>query len=133
MPAEKSTASLKPEAGMQRRALITGCVIAAIALAAGKVEAQPRHDRHDRRGHGRPAPHRPPRGPAVRHHGNAYRRWRRGERLPSQYRSRHYVVNNWRAHRLSRPPRGYHWVQYGADYVLVAIATGVIAQVILNQ
>ena len=31
------------------------------------------------------------------------------------------------------PPRGYHWVQNGPDYVLVAIATGIIAQILLNH
>jgi Ni/Co efflux regulator RcnB len=57
----------------------------------------------------------------------------RGSRLPSQYRSRQYVVDDWRGHRLSAPPRGYHWVQAGPDYVLAAIATGVIAQVLLSH
>jgi Ni/Co efflux regulator RcnB len=56
-----------------------------------------------------------------------------GERLPNQYRSKQYVVNDWRGHRLSAPPRGYHWVQTGSDYVLVAIATGVILQLLLNN
>jgi Ni/Co efflux regulator RcnB len=42
-------------------------------------------------------------------------------------------VNDWRSHRLSAPPRGYQWVQVGGDYVLVAIATGIIAQLLLNQ
>ena len=59
--------------------------------------------------------------------------WYRGERVPPQYRSHHYVVNDWRGHHLSAPPRGYHWVQNGSDYLLVAIATGVIAQLILSQ
>jgi len=59
--------------------------------------------------------------------------FRRGERLPAEYRNRQYVVNDWRGHHLSAPPRGYHWVQTGADYVLVAIATGVIAQLLLNN
>jgi Ni/Co efflux regulator RcnB len=59
--------------------------------------------------------------------------WRRGGRVPPQYRSYHYVVNDWRGHHLSAPPRGYQWVQYGSDYLLVAIATGVIAQLILSQ
>ena len=57
----------------------------------------------------------------------------RGGKLTSQYRSRQYVVDDWRGHRLSAPPRGYHWVQTGADYVLVAIATGVILQVLLDH
>jgi Ni/Co efflux regulator RcnB len=57
----------------------------------------------------------------------------RGGRLPPEYRSRQYVVDDWRAHHLSAPPRGYHWVQTGGDYVLAAIATGVIASILLNQ
>lgn len=59
--------------------------------------------------------------------------FRRGQRLPSEYRSRQYVVDDWRGHHLSAPPRGYHWVQTGGDYVLVAIATGVILQLLLSN
>lgn len=58
---------------------------------------------------------------------------RKGGRLPSQYRNRQYVVNDWRGHHLSAPPRGYQWVQTGGDYVLVAAATGLIASILLNQ
>ena len=57
----------------------------------------------------------------------------RGGRLPNQYRDHRYVVNDWRGRHLSAPPRGYQWVQTGGDYVLVAIATGIIAQVFLGQ
>jgi Ni/Co efflux regulator RcnB len=57
----------------------------------------------------------------------------RGERLPADYRSRHYVVEDWRGHGLHSPPRGYHWVQTGGDYVLVAITTGIILELLLNQ
>jgi Ni/Co efflux regulator RcnB len=57
----------------------------------------------------------------------------RGERLPAEYRHRQYVVDDWRGHNLSAPPRGYHWVQTGGDYVLVAIATGIILQLLLNH
>jgi len=59
--------------------------------------------------------------------------FQRGTRLPAQYRSRQYVVDDWRGHHLSAPPRGYHWVQTGGDYVLVAIATGVILQLLLGN
>ncbi|MEO5670263.1 MAG: RcnB family protein, partial [Ramlibacter sp.] len=58
--------------------------------------------------------------------------WRRGGYVPHQYRGNQYVVNDWRGHRLYAPPRGYHWVQVGSDYVLVAIATGIIAQLLIN-
>jgi Ni/Co efflux regulator RcnB len=56
-----------------------------------------------------------------------------GDRMPLQYRTRQYVVEDWRGHRLSAPPRGYHWVQSGGDYVLVAIATGIILQLLLSN
>lgn len=57
----------------------------------------------------------------------------RGGRLPPAYRGTRYVVDDWRGHRLSAPPRGYHWVQSGGDYLLVAIATGVILQLLLKD
>lgn len=59
--------------------------------------------------------------------------YHRGGRIPSEYRNRQYVVNDWRGHQLSAPPRGHQWVQVGADYALIAIATGVIAQLVLSH
>jgi len=59
--------------------------------------------------------------------------FRRGDRLPPEYRDRQYVVDDWRGHNLNAPPRGYHWVQTGGDYVLVAITTGVILQLLLGR
>jgi Ni/Co efflux regulator RcnB len=59
--------------------------------------------------------------------------FRRGGRLPQEMRDRQYVVNDWRSHRLAAPPRGHHWVQVGPDYVLAAVATGIIANLILSQ
>ena len=78
-------------------------------------------------GPGRPPVHADNRGAGPDHN------FRRGGRLPSEYRNRQYVVNDWRGHHLSAPPRGYNWVQTGGDYVLVAIATGIIAQILLGQ
>lgn len=57
----------------------------------------------------------------------------KGGRMPAQYRSHQYVVDDWRGHHLSAPPRGYHWVQTGGDFVLVAIASGIILQLLLNN
>lgn len=57
----------------------------------------------------------------------------RGDRLPIAYRHRQYVVEDWRGHHLSAPPRGYQWIQSGADYILIAIATGIIAQLLLGR
>lgn len=46
-------------------------------------------------------------------------RWNRGERIPPEYRDRQYVIDDWREHRLSPPPRGYHWVGVDGGYYLV--------------
>ena len=59
--------------------------------------------------------------------------WHQGGKLPQQYRGHQYVVNDWQHHGLKKPGRGQQWVQYGGDYLLVAIASGVIAQVILGH
>jgi Ni/Co efflux regulator RcnB len=86
-----------------------------------------RHDdRHDDRG-GYYSQSHDGRGAGPEHN------FHRGERLPSYYHGRQFVVDDWRGHRLSAPPRGYHWVQTGAAYVLVGIATGIIAQVLLGN
>lgn len=58
---------------------------------------------------------------------------RRGDRVPLNYRSKQYVVDDWQSHGLRRPPRGYHWVQNGSDYLLVAMTTGIILDLLLNQ
>lgn len=88
------------------------------------------HGHHGPGGHKGPhTDHRADRGRGAGPHHGFYK----GDRLPNEWRSRQYVVNDWRGHHLRQPPRGYHWVQTGTDYVLVAIATGVIAQIILSQ
>lgn len=89
------------------------------------VDTSRRNDRVDYRDNRND--HRGDRGAGPRHD------LRKGGRLPSDYRNRQYVVDDWRGHRLSSPPRGYHWVQTGNDYVLAAIATGVIASIILGN
>ena len=86
-----------------------------------------RHDARDYRDDRRDYQARGNRGAGPRH--DLYR----GQRLPSNYHNRQYVVDNWRSHRLSAPPRGYHWVQVGNDYVLAAIATGIIASLFLSN
>ena len=75
--------------------------------------------------------------PGYRH--DAYRgvgpdhQWHHGDRIPREYWGPRYVVTDWRGHHLSEPPRGYHWVQVNGDYVLAAIATGVILDTLLTQ
>lgn len=62
----------------------------------------------------------------YRHGGRGH--WERGHR----YNGRSYVVRDYRHYRLRPPPRGYHWVRADNDYLLVAIATGVILDIALH-
>ena len=67
-------------------------------------------------------PHGPPdRGPGPG--------WRPGGHVPREYWGHQHEVD-WRAHHLRQPPRGYHWVQNGDNYVLAAVAGGLIASII---
>jgi Ni/Co efflux regulator RcnB len=63
----------------------------------------------------------------------AWQNWRRGERLPSYYRS-HYRTVDYRSAHLRAPPRGYHYVRDDrGDLLLVAITTGIILSILANQ
>jgi Ni/Co efflux regulator RcnB len=94
-----------------------------------------RHDdRHDDRG---PPGH-------EDHHGQYYapryepppgyerHAWQRGEMLPPHYHVDRYVVVDYGHYGLREPPRGYHWVRVDNDFILVAITTGIITDVLLN-
>lgn len=66
------------------------------------------------------------------HHG-VPRPYHEGDRLPPMDGGGYVLIDDWRDHRLDPPPRGQRWVRIGADFALVAIATGVIAQIILGD
>lgn len=60
--------------------------------------------------------------------------WSKGDRLPPHYRQRDYIVADWRARHLRTPPRGYHWVRNDDDqYVLAAVASGIIAEIVAQN
>ncbi len=59
-----------------------------------------------------------------------YQAWQRGGYLPREYRS--YVVYDYGRYRLRPPPRGYQWVRVNDDFILEALATGLIADVLLG-
>jgi len=97
------------------------------------------HDRgdwhHDNGWHGHRPPPPPPRYYGGYHHGpdhyfrppppRYYGHWERGHR----YAGRNVVVYDYGSYRLRPPPRGYHWVRENNDFLLVAIATGVILDI----
>ncbi len=57
------------------------------------------------------------------------RRWHQGDRYDGQ----RYAVQNYGYYHLRQPPAGYEWVQDGSQFVLIAVASGIIADIILNS
>ena len=125
--------------------ILSASIAACLGLGSLAVQAQPgpppghgsqdmRHGgRHDDRGRNNDNQRRDDRRYDDRRGAGPDHNWQRGYRVPPQYRSPHYVVNDWRGHHLSAPPRGYQWVQNGSDYLLIGIATGVIASMVLGS
>ena len=119
--------------------VIAQLVIVSLLGAPLAVYAQQNKDDHHNNApaHGGPGPMH--RAPAVHEAAGGrpggpvpHSDWHTGERLPAEYRDRNYVVDNWHDHGLQAPPRGYQWVGVNGDYVLAAIATGIIANVLLT-
>lgn len=61
-----------------------------------------------------------------------HRGFREGYRLPPQYLNERYYVNNWNDYRLPPPPPQQRWTYIDGRYILVAAATGIITQILLN-
>jgi hypothetical protein len=74
-------------------------------------------------GPGGPGPGGP--GPA----GPGWRHWHRGD----HFHGDRYYVRDWHHYGLRPPPHGYRWVQNGGEFVLIGVASGVIADVILSN
>jgi Ni/Co efflux regulator RcnB len=96
--------------------------IAAAALvvgAVGSVSAQP-NDQN-----------------AGRHNGWAQdqgqsHHWNRGERMGYNDWSGAQTVD-YRQHHLRHPPRGYEWRESNGQFIMAAVATGVVASIILDN
>ncbi|HUW75963.1 MAG TPA: RcnB family protein [Gallionella sp.] len=114
---------------MNRKAIVS--TMMAISLIMSGFAFADGNDQHDRGGdrHG----DRHDRGGDWHDRGAGPHGYHNGDRLTRSERSRRHSVNNWHEHNLRAPPRGYRWVRSGNDFVLVAITTGIIADILLNH
>jgi Ni/Co efflux regulator RcnB len=92
-----------------------------------------RDDRHDDRRNDNRDDHRD--GHYDNHRDNHANNWRPGPgghwERGHRYDGRVIIVNDYRERHLREPPRGYRWQRAdNNDFLLVAIATGVIADII---
>ncbi|HUD92721.1 RcnB family protein [Sphingobium sp.] len=80
------------------------------------VKPLPQH----RPGAGRPPQFRPIHRPGFLYpHGYRYRRWTIGLLLPTIFLSTQYYYDDYAHLGVGAPPRGYRWVRYGPDLLLV--------------
>jgi Ni/Co efflux regulator RcnB len=88
-----------------------------LTLCAGPAIAQDGHDDRDRR---------------DEHHQQYvhHEEWRKGEHIRHEDWERGERVD-YRHYHLHEPPHGYEWREVDGNYVLAAVATGVIASAIV--
>lgn len=117
---------------MLRTALIAASCLTIIASSAAVAQPRhhgPHHDRHhvqkkviiEKR-----VIHAPARG-HVRHQEVRRHRWAKGHRVDN-WRSRGHV-SDYRRHGLRAPGRGQAWVRVDNNYLLLSMATGIVAAI----
>lgn len=105
--------------------LLAGLVLAGSTAGAF---AQPRYQEDQRHDQRRPQQ-------MQDHRDNRYAEghdWRRGERIAHDDWDRGRPVE-YRDHHLQAPPRGYEWREVDGRFILAAVATGLIASIILSN
>lgn len=105
------------------KSILSGAIVIAL-LSSSAAIAQPgnyRHGPNNNGGHNGWANDR----------GNGHH-WRRGERMGYNDWNNAPTVD-YRQYRLRQPPHGYEWRRQNNQFVLVAVATGLIASIILNS
>ena len=111
-----------------KRIVIALTALSFLAAPAAMAQSYPSH--HGKPSHGQM--HKGgPKYDARRYDDRRHQSWRKGNRLPPNYRG--HVVNNYSRYKLRQPPRGYHWVKVNNDYLLVGIATGVISSIVAGR
>ena len=62
--------------------------------------------------------------------GHAKKLWKRGDYLPIEYRD--YYLSGWQHYNLRKAPHGYRWVRVDNDAYLTQIATGLVAEAVID-
>jgi Ni/Co efflux regulator RcnB len=118
------------------KSILSAGLALSLLLGATAASAQPprddqrgayQNDRGDHRGDHRDDRRGPPQDQRYDHHN-----WHKGGRVDRD-EWRHGERIDYRAQHLRRPPRGYEWRNVNGDYVLGAIATGVIVDMLMNH
>lgn len=123
-------------------------VAAALTIFAAPAFAQPRHDDHAAPAMSMKGPSMSMKGPSMSMKGpsmsmkgpamsmkggmamHRHPEWKKGGHI-SREDWRRGVVLDYREHHLNRPPRGYEWREVDGNFILAAVATGLIASFVI--
>ena len=116
-----------------KRLILSAVAFSMLALPISQVQAGPRHEpqryeRQDSHWDKKPSygKHHKYQKKVVKKH-----RWVRGHKVPSW--QRRDVVRDYHRHGLRRPAHGQQWVKVDNDFLLVSLASGIIAGIIAAQ
>ena len=116
-----------------KRLVLSAVALSMLALPVAQAQAGPRHEppryeRQDSRWDKKPSygKHHKYQKKVVKKH-----RWARGNRVPAWQRK--HAVRDWHRLGLRRPAYGQQWVKVDNDFLLVSIASGIIAGLIAAQ
>ena len=120
--------------------LLLAASLAVLCLSSSTAFAHDDDHDHDRRGyhhhdHDDDYDHRHHRHHSGKHKGRKkHRDHRRGERIEVVYLEPRYYVEDYHRYELRQPPRGPRWVRTDdGRFILVAVATGIIADILLHH
>ena len=104
-----------------KRLLLVASIAFLTAASTAAFAGGPKGHGHGHDGH-----------PPGKHKG-WHKQYRRGEHIEREYIDSRYYVD-YHEHRLAPPPHGHRWVRHpDGRYILVAVATGIIADILLHH
>ena len=120
-----------------KRLILSAVALSMLALPVAQAQAgpgrqgnEPQPPRYHQKAPGKHMAPRPPhhhaQKPALKK-----KRWAHGHRVPAW--QRRDVVRDYHRHGLRRPGHGQHWVKVDNDFLLVSVASGIIAGIIAGR
>jgi Ni/Co efflux regulator RcnB len=119
--------------------LLLAASLAVLCLSSSSAFAYDDDHDHDRRGyhhhdHDDDDDHRHRRHSGKHKGWKQHRDYHRGERIEVVYLEPRYYVEDYHHYHLRQPPRGHRWVRTDdGRFILVAVATGIIADILLHH
>jgi Ni/Co efflux regulator RcnB len=128
-----------------KRLVLCAVALSMLAMPIAQAQAGPRYDgpRHDGPRHERQDQNwnQNWKKPGYKKHDDRFSRhdrksvnrhhWARGKQVPAWQRK--HVVRDYHRHGLRRPAYGQQWVRVDNDFLLISIASGLIAGIVASQ